>query len=75
MKNPIEKSKIKFRSSLLSALGAKISFGVCVLMVTGDVQKHVPFSGVVEEMVFFFFALLVGISLLALSISTIFSKD
>jgi hypothetical protein len=75
MKNPIEKSKSKFRSSLLSALGAKISFGVCILTATGETQKHIHFSGVFEEMVFFFFAFLLGISFLAMSISVLCSKD
>jgi len=65
----------KFRPALLGALGAIAASIVIVLMVTGDLQKHIKFAGVGEEIVFTFFALLIGIISLGMSVSCLSSRE
>jgi len=70
------KSKYKkFGPVLLGALGAVLSTVVVVMMVSGDLQKYVKFSGVGEEIVFTFFSILIGIISLGMSISCLPSRD
>ena len=65
----------KFRPALLGALGAVLSFFVTVLMVTGDFQEVVHFSGVGEEIVFTIFVLALGIISLGMSISCLSGRE
>ena len=65
----------KFGPVLLGALGAVLSTLVVFTMVSGDLQKHVKFAGVGEEIVFTFFAILIGIISLGISISCLSIRD
>ena len=65
----------KFGPVLLGALGAVLSTLVVFMMVSGDLQKYVKFAGVGEEIVFTFFAILIGIISLGISISCLPSRD
>lgn len=59
----------KFMGVFMGALGAIASNTVAILMITGDFQKSVHFSGIGEEMVFALFVLIIGMISLAGSIS------
>lgn len=65
----------KFGPVLLGALGAVLSTLVVFTMISGDLQKYVKFAGVGEEIVFTFFAILIGIISLGISISCLPSRD
>ena len=71
MKKHINK---QFRTAFLGSLGTILSVMVVQMMIVGDLQKIVKFQGVGEEMVFTLFAIMIGVIMLGLTISTVGRK-
>jgi hypothetical protein len=65
----------KFMGVFMGSLGVIISNTVVLLMLTGDLQRVVPFAGVTEEMVFTLFVVIIGFLSLAGSISCAIEID
>jgi hypothetical protein len=59
----------QFRTAFLGSLGTILSVMVVQMMIVGDLQKIVKFRGVGEEMVFTLFATMIGVIMLALTVS------
>jgi hypothetical protein len=59
----------QFGTAFFGSLGTIISAGVVQMMIVGDFQQIVKFRGVGEEMVFTLFATMIGVIMLALTVS------
>jgi hypothetical protein len=64
----------QFGTALFGSLGTILSAMVVQMMIVGDLQKIVKFRGVGEEMVFTLFAIMIGVIMLGLTISTVGRK-
>lgn len=74
MKNNPNKNR-NFTTALFGALGTILSVSTVVLMVSGDLQEVVHFRGVDEEIVFTFFAIMMGAISLASAISCMVNRE
>ena len=65
----------QFGTAFVGTLGTIVCAMIVNWMVTGEFQKIVKFAGVGEEMVFTLFVAMIGIISLALTVSTITTKE
>ena len=65
----------QFGTAFVGTLGTIVCAMVVSWMVTGDFQKIVKFRGVGEEMVFTLFVAMIGVISLALTVSSITTKE
>jgi hypothetical protein len=65
----------KFGTAFGGTLGTITCAMIVNWMVTGDFQRVVRFRGVEEEMVFTLFVLMIGVISLALTISTLTTRE
>ena len=61
----------QFGTAFFGSLGTILSAMVVQMMIVGDLQKIVKFQGVGEEMVFTLFAIMIGVIMLGLTVSTV----
>ena len=61
----------QFGTAFFGSLGTILSSMVVQMMIVGDFQKIVKFRGVGEEMVFTLFAIMIGVIMLGLTVSTV----
>ena len=61
----------QFGTAFFGSLGTILSAMVVQMMIVGDLQKIVKFRGVGEEMVFTLFAIMIGVIMLGLTVSTV----
>jgi hypothetical protein len=61
----------QFGTAFFGSLGTILSSMVVQMMIVGDFQKIVRFRGVGEEMVFTLFAIMIGVIMLGLTVSTV----
>lgn len=65
----------QFGTAFAGTLGTIVCVMIVSWMVTGDFQKIVKFRGVGEEMVFTLFVAMIGVISLALTVSSITTKE
>ena len=65
----------QFGTAFVGTLGTIVCVMVVNWMIMGDFQKIVKFRGVGEEMVFTLFVAMIGILSLALTISSVTTKE
>lgn len=62
---------MKITINILPALGTLIAFGITYLLLTGTLQKFVPFAGTLNEFATAMLAFLIGAGLLLCSFEKI----